>query len=114
MSKIGAVVDVIGHYKYLITIVVGVLFVGVLCDTSALVLSRLSAEKKMLEEELSEYLREAEEAQQALEALRSSREAVERVAREKYLMKYPDEDVFVIKAPADNIDDYDIESYGGE
>ena len=43
------------------------------------------------------YRDEIEANKQKLESLRTDKEGLERFAREVYLMKKPDEDVFVIK-----------------
>ncbi len=96
MSKFGTVMRVVGRYKILLTVVLGVLFVGVLSDVSAVKLIKLSATKKNLEAEVDYYRREAAEAKKELEALGNDPKAVEKVAREQYFMKHADEDVFVL------------------
>ncbi len=52
---------------------------------------------RSLEKEIQMYRDEIEANKQKLESLRTDKEGLERFAREVYLMKKPDEDVFVIK-----------------
>ncbi|MFD3001261.1 septum formation initiator family protein [Pontibacter toksunensis] len=49
-----------------------------------------------LEEEKEHYLEKMEEVQQDRKELMSNAELLEKFAREKYLMKRPNEDVFII------------------
>jgi cell division protein FtsB len=49
-----------------------------------------------LEQEKEFYIEEARKVSKDLDELTSNREKLEKFAREKYLMKKPDEDVFVI------------------
>lgn len=49
-----------------------------------------------LEEEKEFYLKETEQVKSELEGLTFDKEKLEKLAREKYLMKKEDEDVFVI------------------
>ncbi len=103
--------EVAGRYRHLITIVVGLLFVCVLSDTSFRVLLKLDATKKSLEEELLDYQNKKKAAERQLEELQRNGEAVRRVAREMYLMKYDDEDVFVFK---DDVTENDNNDHAGE
>ncbi|MCD8282807.1 MAG: septum formation initiator family protein [Prevotella sp.] len=96
MSSIETFLNVVGRYRHLIAIVIGVLFVGFLSDTSIVSLMKLDGIKSNLQAEVNYYRRQEKEAAAELEALRSSRFAVEKVARERYFMKYSDEDVFVL------------------
>ncbi len=105
MSKFGTVLGLLGRYKILLTIVLGVLFVGVLSDVSALKLIKLSATKSHLEDEVNLYRRQASEAKKELDALGNSPEAAEKVARERYFMKHADEDVFVLSTDVDKKDE---------
>ena len=54
-----------------------------------------------LEEEKEHYLEKMEEVQQDRKELMSNAELLEKFAREKYLMKRPNEDVFIIVAKED-------------
>ncbi len=96
MSKLETFLSVIGHYKHLITVVAGVLLVGVLSDTSIFALIKLDTTKNNLQSEVDYYKKQAAEAKKELEDLSNNRYAVEKVARERYFMKHQDEDVFVL------------------
>ncbi len=96
MSKLETFLCVIGHYKHLITVVAGVLLVGVLSDTSIVALIKLDTTKNTLQSEVDYYKKQAAEAKKELEDLSNNRYAVEKVARERYFMKHQDEDVFVL------------------
>jgi cell division protein FtsB len=52
---------------------------------------------RSLSKEIEQYDKEIEENRRKLDALRMDRESLERFAREEYLMKKPDEDLFIIK-----------------
>ncbi len=104
MAKLETFLSVIGRYRHLIVIVIGVLFTGFLSDTSIVTLTKLDGVKSNLQSELNYYRKQAKEAQSELEALRTNPYAVEKVARERYFMKYQDEDVFVLSTdlPSEN------------
>lgn len=96
MSKLESFLNFIGHYKYLITIVLGVLYCGVLSENSFLQLMKLNMQNQDLDAEIELYTKQNEEAKAQLESLKSNPRAVEKVARERYFMKMDDEDVFVL------------------
>ncbi|MDR1555663.1 MAG: septum formation initiator family protein [Tannerellaceae bacterium] len=50
-----------------------------------------------LEKEIEQYKNEIEMNRKKLTDLRTNKEGLERFAREEYLMKRPDEDIFIIK-----------------
>lgn len=96
MSKFESFLNFIGHYKYLITCVLGLLFCGVLSESSFMQLMKLDMQKQDLEAEIEQYNQQNEESKSQLEALKNNPNAVEKVARERYFMKQADEDVFVL------------------
>ena len=96
MAKFETFVNLLGHYKYLITVVLGLLFVTVLTDYSAVNLVKLDMQKSDLQAEIDRYTLQAKEAERELHDLKVSPGAVERVARERYFMKRDGEDVFVL------------------
>ncbi len=104
MSRLRTLWNILGHYKLLLTFIIGVVLVGVVSETSVVNLLKLDAMKKNLQGEVDYYRRQTQEAKRDLELLRSSHRAVERVAREQYFMKCSDEDVFVLSTslPTDN------------
>lgn len=96
MAKLESFLNLLGHYKYLITIVLGVLFVGVLSENSILKLMKLDMQKADLQEEIETYQKQDADSKRELQSLKTSPNAVEKVARERYFMKKDDEDVFVL------------------
>ncbi len=113
MSKVNNVINVLGHYKIPITFVIGVLFLGVLCDHSIIDIIKLDDQKDKLQSELNEYTRQAVAAQKELNALSTSPAAVEKVARERFFMKAADEDVFVLSTTLQGYDNGE-KAYGTE
>ena len=87
---------VLGRYKYLITIVVGLLWVCLLDENSWRERIRLQGEINALSDEYAEMARENEQDSLLLDNLKRNPKAYERVARERYFMKAADEDVFVL------------------
>ena len=50
-----------------------------------------------LHEEIEQYRKEYEERTQRLNELTTNPEAIERIARERYFMKKPNEDIYVFE-----------------
>jgi cell division protein DivIC len=96
MAKLETFINIIGHYKYLITIVLGLLFVVVVSENSVFQLVKLDMQKTDLQSEIDRYNRQTEAAERELQNLKHSPDAVERVARERYFMTRDGEDVFVL------------------
>ena len=96
MAKVDSFMSFVGHYKYLITIVLGCLLVFVFSENSAINLLKLDNQKADLQTEIEQYEKQNRDAKTELEALKVSPNAVEKVARERYFMKKDDEDVFVL------------------
>lgn len=86
----------IAHYKYLIVIVLGVLFVGFLDDNSYLNRVKLGLQENELESEIERYRDIHKANMEQLHELRRDPKAIEKIARERYFMKADDEDIFVL------------------
>ena len=82
--------------KYVVTLAIIILVVGFLDDNSFLNRQERIEEIEKLQYEISVLKKQYEEDTRKLQSLEEY-ENVERLAREKYLMKRPGEDVFVIK-----------------
>lgn len=108
MARIDTLINVLGHYKYLITIVVGILVVGVFSETSLINLMKLDVIRNDLQAEVDRYKKQSQDAEKELKELKYNPQAVEKVARERYFMKRDDEDVFVLSTdiPAVNKQEY--------
>lgn len=88
----------IRRYKYPGAILVFLLIVGLLDENSLYTRYQRQQEIDNLKREIDKYQTEFEAESAMLEALENDPEAVERMARERYFMKRPNEDVFVFES----------------
>jgi cell division protein DivIC len=99
MNKLKAIFNTIRPFlnKYLITVVVFLVFIVFVDENN--VIRRVEYEKKIREikQEIRHYRKLSEDSEQKLEKLHSSKAELERVAREEYLMKKPNEEVFIVE-----------------
>ena len=88
--------------KYILTIVIFILWV-LLLDSNNLI-SRYKELKnlKKLKAEKEYYVKRIEEDKRKLYELKTSNRNLEKFAREEYRMKKPDEDLYIILTPAEN------------
>lgn len=96
MSRLAPILALISHYKYAITIIVGVLLVGFVDDNSFMRRVQLDMQISDLQAEIDKYNAQNEEDMKQLKALRQRPYAFEKIARERYFMKADDEDIFVL------------------
>jgi len=84
--------------KYIITIVVFVVFIVFIDDNN--VIRRVQYEIKInaLRQEIKHYELYRDQSADKLEKLHSSNAELERIAREEYLMKKPNEELFVVES----------------
>ena len=90
MGKLANIWAFIGRHKYWVTIGAFLLIIGVLDENS---LIRRIAHKR----EIHRYRKQYEEDSKLLKEISSNKEALEKVAREKYLMKKENEDIFIFE-----------------
>ncbi len=95
MSKIYSVWDFIRNHKYFVVIVFFGVIVGFADSNSFWFRHKRLQEIAALRAEVQNYKTRFEEDSRRVELLKNDPEAVRRVAREQYLMKYDNEDVFV-------------------
>ena len=97
MDKLITIWSFICRRKYLITVVAFAVIIGVLDENS--LFRRLGHEREIsqLKEEIEKYRADYEENTKRLNELNSNPDAIEQVAREKYLMKKPNEDIYVFE-----------------
>lgn len=102
MSKLKAVWNYIRRHKYLITILVFLLIIGVLDEENNLI-QRVRHKREIFElkREIKHYRNQYEESSRELKELLSNPEVLEKVAREKYLMKKPNEDIYIFEEDLD-------------
>ena len=94
MGKLISIWEFICRRKYLITIAVIIVFL----DENSL-LRRLGYEREIsqLKEEIEKYRADYEENTKRLNEISTNPDAIEQIAREKYLMKKPNEDIYVFE-----------------
>lgn len=96
MSRLTPILALISHYKYAITIIIGVLLVGFVDDNSFMRRVQLDMQISDLQEEIDKYNAQNEADVMQLKALKRNPYAFEKIARERYFMKADGEDIFVL------------------
>ena len=97
MSKLGTVWKYIRQHKYLITIVAFLVIIVFLDENSLIQRAQHRQEINDLTTEIAKYRKQYEEDTERLKELTNSPEALEKIAREKYFMKKPNEDIFIFE-----------------
>ena len=97
MSKLMTVWNYIRQHKYLITIVAFLVIIVFLDDNSLIQRAKHRQEYNALTDEIEKYKKQYEEDTEKLKELTDNPEAMEKIAREKYLMKKPNEDIFIFE-----------------
>jgi cell division protein FtsB len=97
MGKLLNIWNFIGRHKYLITLGVFTVIIVFLDENSAIRRLKYKREIMQLNEEIEKYRAEYEESTEKLNELNSNPESLEKIAREKYLMKKPNEDIYVFQ-----------------
>ena len=85
----------IRKHKYLITIAAFLVIIVFLDENSLIQRAKHQQEINTLNSEITKYRKQFEEDTEKLKELTSNPEAMEKIAREKYLMKKPNEDIFI-------------------
>lgn len=96
MSRLLYIGKMFSHYKYIITIVVGILVVGFLDENSLMQKIKYEFEIRDLQEEIDKYNASYERDSRQLRMLQNNPKNIEKIARERYFMKADDEDIFVL------------------
>ena len=97
MSKLITVWKYIRQHKYLITIAAFLVIIVFLDENSLIQRQKHQQEINTLKAEIERYRQQFEEDTRKLKELTESPEAMEKIAREKYLMKKPNEDIFIFE-----------------
>ena len=83
--------------KYIIAVVIFLLIIGLFDENSLIKRASYDREIYNLKSEIKKYKDEYETSTQKLQELSDNPENLERIARENYLMKKPDEDIYVFE-----------------
>lgn len=97
MDKLATLWAFVRRRKYLITFAAFVVVVGFLDEDSIVRRMGYANEISRLNSEIEKYRAEYEENTERLNELAVDSGAIERIAREKYLMKKPNEDIYVFE-----------------
>lgn len=94
--RLGLIWNYVSHYKYLITVIVGGLIVGVVDENSIRQHLKYQFQIRNLNAEIEKYNSQNENDLKTLKEMQSGTKAYEKIARERYFMKADDEDIFVL------------------
>ena len=97
MSKLMTIWTYIRKHKYLITIAAFLVIIVFLDENSLIQRAKHQQEINTLNSEITKYRKQYEEDTEKLKELTNNPEAMEKIAREKYLMKKPNEDIFIFE-----------------
>lgn len=96
MGRLKLIMALVSHYKYAITIVVGILLVGFVDENSFMHRVQLEMQISDLTDEIKRYSDQNEADLRQLKELRKGAGAYERIARERYFMQADNEDIYVL------------------
>lgn len=85
-----------GINKYYLVVGFFVVYTLILGDSNLYIRYTYNEKIRSLEKEIDHYNAEIQVNKQKLEHLQTDKEGLERFAREEYLMKCPDEDLYII------------------
>jgi len=97
MGKLISIWEFICRRKYLITIVAFAVIICIIDENSLIRRFGYEREISRLKEEIEKYKADYEENTKRLNEINTNPDAIERIAREKYLMKKPNEDIYVFE-----------------
>ena len=95
MGKLLTIWSFFRRHKYWVVTIAFIVIIGVLDENSLMRRAMHKYEIAELKSEIERYTEQFEEDSRRLEELDNNPEAIEKIAREKYLMKRPDEDVYI-------------------
>ncbi len=97
MSKLKSIWSFICKHKYLITIVIFLVIIVFLDENNLINRFQHKNEIRLMKTEIEEYRKQFDEDTERLKELTDNPEGLEKIAREKYLMKKPNEDIFILE-----------------
>lgn len=97
MDKFSSILRFFGRYKYIITLLIFGVIIVFLDENSILRRMEVANEARNTRNEIEKYRKDFEESTMRLNELDADSNSIERIAREKYLMKKPNEDVYVFE-----------------
>lgn len=97
MSRLLNIWNLIRCHKYLITVLGFIIIIVFLDENSLIQRAKHKHEITTLNSEIARYKKQYEEDTRRLKEIMNNPEALEKIAREKYLMKKPNEDIFIFE-----------------
>ncbi|MBQ6037823.1 MAG: septum formation initiator family protein [Bacteroidaceae bacterium] len=97
MDRFSSILRFFGRYKYIITLLIFGVIIVFLDENSILRRMEVANEARNTRNEIEKYRKDFEESTLRLNELDADSNSIERIAREKYLMKKPNEDVYVFE-----------------
>lgn len=97
MSKFKVLFTILSINRYIIVLLLAVVFLGLVGENSWFSHLKHQSTIKELKTEIARYRKQYKEDTEQLEQLDNSLDAIRRVARERYFMKATNEDVFIIE-----------------
>ena len=97
MSKLMTLWKYIRRHKYLITVLAFLVIIVFLDENSLIQRAQHRQEINDLRTEIEKYRKQYEDDTERLKELTTNPEALEKIAREKYFMKKPNEDIFIFE-----------------
>lgn len=97
MGKFSNIRTTIGRYKYAITLIGFALIICFIDGNNLMKRIQHKQEIRELKQEIEHYSKILTESSEGLKELTDSNKSVERIARTKYGMHLPDEEVFIIE-----------------
>lgn len=96
MRKLNTFWNYIARHKYLLTIIFGLALVCVIDENSLRKYATYQLRINELKSEIEAYEQQFERDSVRLRALTNDPKGVERIARERYFMKRPNEEIFIM------------------
>lgn len=96
MDKLATLWVFVRKHKYLITLLIFVVVVGFLDENSIMRRLGYARDINNLNSEIEKYRKDYETNTKRLNELAVDSGAIEKIARERYLMKKPNEDIYVL------------------
>lgn len=97
MSRLITVWKYVRMHKYLITVAAFLVIIVFLDENSLIQRNKHRQEINALIAEIEKYRKQYEEDTETLKELMNNPQVLEKIAREKYKMKKPNEDIFVFE-----------------
>lgn len=97
MSKIVRIVNFIRRYKYIIVLLAFAVVIGVVDENNLIRRAKYEYEIRSLIKEIERYKKDFERDTERLNKLEKSPKGIEKVARERYFMKTPNEDIYIFE-----------------